>query len=243
MNKVYLGIDIGSESVKGIIMDDDKNIIASEYLYIEKNVIDTTKRLISILKQRINNSSYKIISFGTTGVARKLIGTILGADVIKNEIVSHAIGIIMLKPDVKTIIDIGGQDIKIITLKDGGGLDYNISNLYTLDCEGDLLLDETQEKNIINYLIGIYKNEGLRGPISIQGGWSKNKEIVRCIKKLFKENIYVDEMSEFLGAFGVAILAKNKKNKEKIIVNNISFEIEKFNNYFKEYEKISLLRD
>lgn len=208
MNKVYLGIDIGSESVKGIIIDDDKNIIASECLFIEKDSTNTVKRLISILRRRINNSSYKIISVGTTGVARKLIGTILGADVIKNEIISHAIGIIKIKPDVKTIIDIGGQDIKIITLKDGRVIDYSISNLYTLDCEGILLLEDDKERNIINYLTYIYKVKKLIGPISIQGGLSKNKDIVKGIKKLVKGSIYVDDMSEFLGAFGVAILSK-----------------------------------
>ena len=229
MNKVYLGIDIGSESVKGVIIDDNNNIITSEYLYIEKNSIDTSKRLISILRQKISRNGYKLVSIGTTGVARKLIGAILGADVIINEIISHTVGITSLMPNVRTVVDIGGQDIKIITLKNGKVIDYNIDNLYTLDCEGGLLLEETQEKIIIDNLTDIYKNEKLIGPISVQGGWSKNENIVSCIKELVGESIYIDKMSEFLGAFGVAIIAKSDKVE--------------FNNYFKEFEKERVLKD
>lgn len=230
MKKAYLGIDVGSEFTKGVIIDKDNNIIVSECLYIEKNSIDTTKRLINILKQRINRKGYKLVSIGATGVARKLVGNILGADVIKNEIISHANGIISLVPNIRTVIDIGGQDIKIITLKEGRIIDYNIDNLYILACSEGLLLEDNIEKIIINYLIDIYKNEKLIGPISIQGGGSKNENIVRCISNLVDGKVYIDKMSEFLGALGVAILAKNKKR-------NL------INNYFNECEQVSVLND
>ena len=48
MKKAYLGIDIGSISTKGVIIDETQNIIASEYLYTEGNPIDAVKKLISI---------------------------------------------------------------------------------------------------------------------------------------------------------------------------------------------------
>ena len=84
MKKAYLGVDIGSISTKGVIIDQNNKIITSEYLYTEGNPIEAVKRLLSILDKKINKKEYKVVSVGTTGSARKLIGTMLGASVIKN---------------------------------------------------------------------------------------------------------------------------------------------------------------
>ena len=129
MEKCYLGIDIGSISTKGVIIDSNNEIIASDYLYTEGNPIDAVKRLVSSLKKQINLDKYEVVSVGTTGSARKLIGTILGASVIKNEITAHAIGTTSIYPDVRTILEIGGQDSKIIILNDGIVTDYAMNTL------------------------------------------------------------------------------------------------------------------
>lgn len=129
MQKCYLGIDIGSISTKGVIIDENNKIIASEYLYTEGSPINAVKRLIAKLKKQINLNYYQVVSVGTTGSARKLIGTILDASVIKNEITAHAIGTTSLYPDVKTIFEIGGQDSKIIILENGIVTDYAMNTL------------------------------------------------------------------------------------------------------------------
>ena len=129
MKKAYLGVDIGSISTKGVIMDSDNKILASEYLYTEGDPIGAVKRLISILSKKINKSEYKVVSVGTTGSARKLIGTMLGASVIKNEITAHAVGTTSIYPDVRTILEIGGQDSKIILLNHGIVTDYAMNTL------------------------------------------------------------------------------------------------------------------
>ncbi len=129
MEKCYLGIDIGSISTKGVIIDSNNDIIASDYLYTEGNPIDAVKRLVSSLKKQVNLDKYEVVSVGTTGSARKLIGTILGASVIKNEITAHAIGTTSIYPDVRTILEIGGQDSKIIILNDGIVTDYAMNTL------------------------------------------------------------------------------------------------------------------
>lgn len=84
--KAYLGIDIGSISTKGIIINENNKIIAKKYLYTEGNPIEAVKKLIKELKQQLNEDDYKVVSVGTTGSARKLIGVMLGASIIKNEI-------------------------------------------------------------------------------------------------------------------------------------------------------------
>ncbi len=129
MQKCYLGIDIGSISTKGVIIDENNNIIASEYLYTEGSPINAVKRLIAKLKEQFNSHKYQVVSVGTTGSARKLIGTILNASIIKNEITAHAIGTTSIYKDVKTIFEIGGQDSKIIILENGIVTDYAMNTL------------------------------------------------------------------------------------------------------------------
>ena len=129
MQKCYLGIDIGSISTKGVIIDEKDRIIASEYLYTEGSPINAVKRLIAKLKEQLNLNYYQVVSVGTTGSARKLIGTILNASINKNEITAHAIGTTSIYPDVRTIFEIGGQDSKIIILENGIVTDYAMNTL------------------------------------------------------------------------------------------------------------------
>lgn len=128
MKKAYLGIDIGSISTKGIIIDKKNTILASSYLWTKGNPLKAVKEVLENLKPKIP-SEYQIVGIGTTGSARKLIGTILGANIIKNEITAHAIGTISKYTEVRTIIEIGGQDSKIILIKNKIVVDYAMNTL------------------------------------------------------------------------------------------------------------------
>ena len=128
MKKCYLGVDIGSISTKGVVIDESNNIIASEYLWTEGNPVGAVKRLVSILKSQVE-SDYVLKGIGTTGSARKLIGLMLGTNAVKNEITAHAVGTTSLYPDVRTILEIGGQDSKIILLNHGIITDYAMNTL------------------------------------------------------------------------------------------------------------------
>lgn len=128
MTKAYLGIDIGSISTKGVVIDKDNNIVASTYLWTRGNPLKAVKEVLVDIKKQLPKN-YKVVGVGTTGSARKLVGTILGANIIKNEITAHAIGTLSKYPDIKTIIEIGGQDSKIILLKDQVVIDYAMNTL------------------------------------------------------------------------------------------------------------------
>jgi len=123
----YLGMDIGSISTKGVIIDDNNKIIAEKYIWTEGNPINAVKIIINALKEQVNDIT--ITAVGTTGSARKLIGTMLGADVVKNEITAHAIGTLSVFPTVRTIFEIGGQDSKIILIENGIVIDYAMNTL------------------------------------------------------------------------------------------------------------------
>ncbi len=129
--KCYLGVDIGSISTKGVVIDDNNIIIASEYLWTEGDPINATKKIIKSLKKQLDNLNITpiIYGIGTTGSARNLIGSVLNANVVKNEITAHAIGTLSVFPDVRTILEIGGQDSKLIILKNGIVVDYAMNTL------------------------------------------------------------------------------------------------------------------
>ena len=129
MKKAYLGIDIGSISTKGVVIDENNKILASCYLYTEGNPIVATKKVIKNLKKQINLNEYKVVGVGTTGSARKLIGVLLGANTIKNEITAHAVGTTSIYPEVRTIFEIGGQDSKIILINNKIVTDYAMNTL------------------------------------------------------------------------------------------------------------------
>lgn len=128
MKKGYLGIDIGSISTKGVIIDENNNILLSKYIWTEGNPITAVKKIINYFKDNISDD-IKIVGVGTTGSARKLIGTILNANIIKNEITAHAIGTLSFYPNIRTIIEIGGQDSKIILLDNQIVVDYAMNTL------------------------------------------------------------------------------------------------------------------
>lgn len=127
-NKAYLGIDIGSISTKGVIIDKDNNILAKDYIWTKGEPIKAVKILLQHLKKDLPKN-YEVVSSGTTGSARRLIGIMIKANVIKNEITAHAIGTASKYKDVKTIFEIGGQDSKIILLNNKIVTDYAMNTL------------------------------------------------------------------------------------------------------------------
>ena len=124
----YLGIDIGSISTKGVVIDENDKIINSLYIWTEGNPVNSVKKLINELKKGIPEG-YIVRGIGTTGSARKLIGLLVDANVVKNEITAHAVGTLSVNPNVRTILEIGGQDSKIILINNGIIVDYAMNTL------------------------------------------------------------------------------------------------------------------
>lgn len=128
IKKAYLGVDIGSISTKGVVIDADNKIIAESYLWTNGNPIQAVKEVLAELHKQMPEG-YTIVNTGTTGSARKLIGTALGSSTVKNEITAHAIGTLSVVPDAKTILEIGGQDSKIVLINNGVVIDYAMNTL------------------------------------------------------------------------------------------------------------------
>ena len=129
MEHAYLGIDVGSISTKGVIIDRDYHILSSAYIWTQGDPIGAVKRLLHLLEEQFDKEHYQIVATGTTGSARKLVGTVVGAPMVKNEITAHAVGTTTFYPDVRTILEIGGQDSKIILVENGVAVDYAMNTL------------------------------------------------------------------------------------------------------------------
>ena len=126
--KGYLGIDVGSVSTNIVFIDEKKKLIEKIYIRTKGDPISSVK---SALKQIQEKLAVELIikGVGVSGSARSLIGAMVGADVIKNEITAHAVAAMTLEPEAKTIIEIGGQDSKIILIRDGVVIDFAMNNV------------------------------------------------------------------------------------------------------------------
>ena len=123
----YLGIDVGSVSTDLVIMDEKKKILHQLYLKTKGNPIGAVKEGLRELGKRY--TSNEIIGVGTTGSGRTLAAAVAGADVVKNEITAHGVASATFDPEIRTIIEIGGQDSKIILLKDGVITDFAMNTV------------------------------------------------------------------------------------------------------------------
>lgn len=123
----YLGIDVGSVSTDLVIMDEEKIILDQLYLKTKGNPIEAVKEGLRQLGKVYNST--EISGVGTTGSGRTLAAAVTGADVVKNEITAHGVASATFDPEIRTIIEIGGQDSKIILLNDGIITDFAMNTV------------------------------------------------------------------------------------------------------------------
>lgn len=124
----YLGIDVGSVSTNLVLMDNNAEVVASIYIRTRGEPLNSVKAGLKEIEMHLPRNCI-IKAVGVTGSARYLIAAMVGADIVKNEITAHAIAASHFYPDVKTIIEIGGQDSKIIILDNGIVTDFAMNNV------------------------------------------------------------------------------------------------------------------
>ena len=126
--RVYLGVDVGSVTTKVVALDEEEKVLAGLYLRTQGRPIETIQEGLRLIQEMLP-SGVEVVGAGTTGSARYLAGVVAGADTIKNEITAHAVGALHFVPDVQTIVEIGGQDSKIIILRDGVVTDFGMNTV------------------------------------------------------------------------------------------------------------------
>ena len=126
--EVYLGIDVGSVTTKLAALSVDNELMASLYLPTEGRPVAMVQKGLKQIARQLPAEA-EIRGVATTGSARYLAGAIVGADMVKNEITCQAIAAICHVPEVQTVIEIGGQDSKIIIIRRGIVTDFGMNTV------------------------------------------------------------------------------------------------------------------
>ncbi|RPJ49256.1 MAG: hypothetical protein EHM19_00795, partial [Candidatus Latescibacterota bacterium] len=124
----FLGIDIGSVSTNLVVLDEEDNVIKEIYVRTEARPIEVVHRGLQEIEREIGRR-IRVRGVGTTGSGRELIGELVGADTVNDEITAHKtgatyIGRRLIDREVDTIFEIGGQDSKFISIQDGVVVDF-----------------------------------------------------------------------------------------------------------------------
>lgn len=123
----YLGVDVGSVSTDLVLLDNNMNVAEKIYLRTKGNPIKAIQEGFKLLKDKYDGLD--IVAAGTTGSGRMIASSIIGADAVKNEITAHATAALEIDQEVRTIIEIGGQDSKIIVLNNGIVSDFAMNTV------------------------------------------------------------------------------------------------------------------
>ncbi|MDK2856093.1 MAG: hypothetical protein PWQ41_1570 [Bacillota bacterium] len=126
--QAYLGLDVGSVSTNLVLLDERGEVISSLYLRTQGNPIRAVQEGLAQVEKEIPAGT-SIAGVGTTGSGRQLAATMVGADTVKNEITAHAVAALNELPEVQTVLEIGGQDSKIIILRQGVVVDFAMNTV------------------------------------------------------------------------------------------------------------------
>jgi predicted CoA-substrate-specific enzyme activase len=274
-SEVYLGVDCGSVTTKAVLLDKRKKVLRHSYRR-NKSIITSLMECLSDLDLK----KYKVNGCGVTGSGRNFIKIVLGADLAKTEILAHTVAVLEFYPGARTILDIGGEDCKLITIEGDifsnfsmnsicaagtGSVLENIADRLDVAIEefGGLALKSKSElhlpgkcgiflssavvskKNlgykkcdilmgvcralVRNYISVCGKNLAISPPFVFQGGVSLNKAVVKAIEEELKHEVIVPKYNTVMGAIGMALLVKEKIEKENTkTIFDSNFENKKF---------------
>jgi predicted CoA-substrate-specific enzyme activase len=125
----FIGIDGGSTSTKAVLLSPDGDVLCKAYQLSNGNPIQDTIEMFEKLREQVETrgASLEVLGVGTTGYAKDILKDVLHADVALVETVAHTESALKFYDDPHVIIDVGGQDIKLIVLKDGRVKDFKLN--------------------------------------------------------------------------------------------------------------------
>jgi predicted CoA-substrate-specific enzyme activase len=125
---VFLGVDVGSVSTNLVALDLSGEVLASVYLRTRGQPIQAVQEGMREVGKKLDGQ-VNVRGAAATGSARYLTGVVIGADLVKNEITAHAVAASHIVPGVRTVLEIGGQDSKLILLRDGIVTDFAMNTV------------------------------------------------------------------------------------------------------------------
>ena len=125
--KAYIGIDVGAVSTNLALLDENREIIFVSYLRTAGDPLSSIARIMDGAHDKIER--YDIRGCASTGSGRHLAAALVGADAVKNEITAHAAGALHFCPGARTVMEVGGQDSKIIIIDHRTVVDFAVNNV------------------------------------------------------------------------------------------------------------------
>ncbi|MEM9691924.1 MAG: BadF/BadG/BcrA/BcrD ATPase family protein [Myxococcota bacterium] len=128
--RAIIGLDGGSTSSKAVLIDEERNIVCKAYQLSKGNPIQDTKELLGKLRDYVvgQGAELEILGMGATGYAADVLERSMKVDVNVVETVAHMMSAVHYCGDVDVICDIGGQDIKVLFIKNGDIQNFRLSN-------------------------------------------------------------------------------------------------------------------
>src|ERR1700746_3817631 len=125
----FIGIDGGSTSTKAVLLDEKGDILCKSYQLSNGNPIQDTIEMFENLRGQVEkqNAKLEVLGVATTGYAKDILKDVLKADVALVETVAHTESALKFYEDPHVIVDVGGQDIKIIILHNGRVKDFKLN--------------------------------------------------------------------------------------------------------------------
>jgi activator of 2-hydroxyglutaryl-CoA dehydratase/predicted nucleotide-binding protein (sugar kinase/HSP70/actin superfamily) len=127
--RAFVGLDGGSTSNKGVLLSESGDVIGKAYQLSKGNPIQDTIDIVEELRGQVESAgaSLKVLGVGTTGYAKDVLKDVLAADAALVETVAHTESAVKYYRDPHVIVDVGGQDIKLIVLHEGRVKDFKLN--------------------------------------------------------------------------------------------------------------------
>ncbi|MGO1367824.1 acyl-CoA dehydratase activase-related protein [Senegalia sp. (in: firmicutes)] len=263
----YLGIDAGSTTTKVALIDDEGRLLYSYYGGNTGNPLNSSIKALKDLYVKLNEET-KIVNSTVTGYGEHLIKSALNIDIGEIETVAHYKAAEFFLPGVDFILDIGGQDMKSLKIKNGvidsimlneacssgcGSFIETFAKSLNMDIkdfakealsskkpvdlgsrctvfmnsrvkqsqkEGAEIADISAGISISVIKNALYKVIRLRSPedlgekIVVQGGTFYNESVLRALEIISEREVVRPDIAGIMGAFGGALIAKERYKKE-----------------------------
>ena len=189
----FLGIDAGSTTTKLVLIDRDGNLLYSLYGSNEGNPLNSVMNMLRKLYHELPEKAVLRYS-GVTGYGEKLIQTALNVDLNEIETIAHYTAAKEFEPDVTSIVDIGGQDMKYIRMKNGSIDNIMLNEACSSGC-GSFI--ETFAKSL-NLDISTFVQEAIKAKTPVDLGSRCTVFMNSKIKQAQKEGYSVGDISSGL---------------------------------------------
>ena len=189
----FLGIDAGSTTTKIVLIDNEGNLLYSLYRNNEGNPLQSVMKMLKKLYSELPENA-KIRYSGVTGYGEKLIQTALNVDLNEIETIAHYTAAKTFEPKVTSIVDIGGQDMKYIRMKNGSIDNIMLNEACSSGC-GSFI--ETFAKSL-NIEISEFVKEALKAKTPVDLGSRCTVFMNSKIKQAQKEGYSVGDISSGL---------------------------------------------